>query len=68
MFRKAGAKLLVRVQSDLFIEMPYERALNFVAKRVEFLNSIANEYLKEIAQIKAHITMTYAVLDPTNLR
>lgn len=61
-FRKANEKILVRVQNDLFIQMPYKRALQFVAKRLEFLNQIASDYLKDIAQIKAHITMTYAVL------
>jgi prefoldin subunit 5 len=60
--------LLIRVQADLFIEMPYERALAFIAKRLDFLTEIANEYLKEIAQIKGHMTMTYAVMDPANLQ
>ncbi|KAI6192404.1 hypothetical protein M3Y97_00333800 [Aphelenchoides bicaudatus] len=65
---KANAKILVRVQADLFIEMPYERALDFIARRIKFLSDIANEYLKEIAQIKGHMTMTYAVMDPSRLQ
>lgn len=58
---------MIRVQDDLFIQMSYERALTFIAKRIEFLNGIASECLKDIAQIKGHITMTYAVLSATNL-
>lgn len=68
LFRKANSKILVRVQNDLFVEMPYARAQNFVTKRIDFLSQIAHEYLKEIAQIKVHITMTFAVMDPANLR
>jgi hypothetical protein len=45
--------------------MPYERALKFVTKRLEFLNQIADDYLKEISHIKAHMKMTFAVMDPT---
>lgn len=61
-FRKAGQRIVVRLKDDLFAEMPYERANEFVGKRLEFLNGLAEESGRRLAGVKAHLTFVRAAL------
>ncbi|KAI6240797.1 hypothetical protein M3Y99_00423500 [Aphelenchoides fujianensis] len=61
---KPDEKLLVRVQADLFLQMPFRRAFEFVTKRVEWLTKMADECLAEIGQIRAHSVLVKAVMSP----
>ncbi|KAI6172792.1 UXT-like protein [Aphelenchoides besseyi] len=61
---KPNEKLMIRVQSDLFIQMPYDRALRFVTKRLDLLTKMAEESMEEIGRIKSHLVLVKAVMRP----
>lgn len=49
------------------MQMSYERALNYVKKRLALLNDKGEELAKEMAQIKAHITFVHAAMNPSQI-